>query len=331
MPERRVSHTTASIGISRARRWRAVRAALPLAALNTLGAGSAAAQPNIGQFELKTLECAPGLLEFQSQNAFSWGQPSRLVEDDGSELVFDENSVVKQRHALELEFGFNHFLKMRVGIEFEKERIDDPATIEAANDFEDLELTEYGAELIAVAIPRRGDGAGLGFVAEYEAPIDDDESSALVLGPIVEFQAGPWFATAVPMVVHDFGGNAGDGAQVDDKWDFAYAAQLMYAFSPRWSLALEGYGTVERIGSSGHPSESAELFGDFDQHRLGPVLYYSYVFGGAARSATDSSQLSAEADDDRAGTSLNIGIGFLAGLNGKTPDGTLKLSIEVDF
>ena len=46
---------------------------------------------------------------------------------------------------------------------------------------------------------------------------------------------------------------------------------------------------------------------------------------------TDSSQLSAEADDDREGTSLNIGIGFLAGLNGKTPDGTLKLSIEVDF
>jgi hypothetical protein len=291
-------------------------------------AGRADAEPNIGQFELKTLEVAPGLLEFQSQNDFSSGQPSRQFEDDGSGLVFDENSVVKQRNALELEFGFNHFLKMRVGIEFEKERIDEPATVEEANHFEDLELTEYGAELIAVIVPREGDGAGLGFVAEFEAPIDDDETSALVLGPLVEFQSGPWFAAAVPMVVHDFGGNPDEGEEVDDKWDFAYAAQLMYTFSPRWSLALEGYGTVERIGSTGHPSESAELFGDFDQHRLGPVLYYTYAFGGSSR---NTSQLGPDDDADHEGVSLDVGIGFLAGLNGNTPDETLKLSIEVDF
>jgi hypothetical protein len=240
--------------------------------------------------------------------------------------VFDENSIERQRHALELEFGFNNRIKMRVGIEFEKERIEDPATLEQADDYEDLELTEYGAEIIAVLMPREDDGAGLGFVAEFEAPIDDEESSGLVLGPILEYQSGSWFAAAVPMVVHQFGGEAEDGEEIDDKWDFAYAAQLVYTFSPAWSLALEGYGTVERIGSTGHPSESAEIFGDFDQHRLGPVLYFTYPLGDSNSSASNTLL-----SDDGEGMSLDIGLGLLAGLNSNTPDFTFKLSIEVDF
>jgi hypothetical protein len=289
----------------------------------------ATAEPAIGQFELKTLECAPGLLEFQSQNAWSWGHPERQIDSDGSELVFDENSVVRQRHALELEFGFTSSVKMRVGIEFEKERIEQPPTIERANDFDDLELTEYGAELVAIFVPRQGDGAGLGFVAEYEGPTDGDETSALNLGPIIEFQSGPWFAAAVPMLVHDFGGDPEEGEKTDDKWDFAYAAQLMYIVSPAWSLALEGYGTVERIASTGHPSEAAQTFGDFDQHRIGPVFYYTHLLGGSSPEILSPAWSSDEDESEK--TSLNIGLGFLAGLNENTPDWTLKLSIEVDF
>jgi hypothetical protein len=81
--------------------------------------------------------------------------------------------------------------------------------------------------------------------------------------------------------------------------------------SERWSLALEGYGTVERVAGSGRRSEAAQLFGDSDQHRAGPVFY-----------------LNSGAEDDM---NLAIGIGLLAGLNRHTPDQTLKLSIEVDF
>jgi hypothetical protein len=126
------------------------------------------------------------------------------------------------------------------------------------------------------------------------------------------------------MVVYAFGGEAENGEEIDDKWDFAYAAQLMYTFSPTWALALEGYGTVERIGSTGNPSESAQLFGDFNQHRLGPVLYFTAPLDG---SAPGNSLPTADTE----GTSLNIGLGLLAGLNADTPDLTLKLSIEVEF
>jgi hypothetical protein len=285
-----------------------------------------AAEPFIGQFELKNLESEPGMYEFQSQNAWSWDQPPRQIASGPDGLQFDENSVVRQRHALELEMGLTHSVKMRVGVEFEKERLDDPATIEEANDFGSLDLTEVGAEIIVVVAPREGDGGGLGLVAELEGPIDQEESNNLTLGPILEFQSGRWFAAAVPMFVYAFGGDTEEGEEVDDKWDFAYATQITYTFSDTWALALEGYGTVDRLGNSGNPSEAAELFGDFDQHRAGPVVYYSLGLGSGRRGSA-----LAPGDGEEEGATLTIGLGLLAGLNGNTPDQTLKLSIEVDF
>jgi hypothetical protein len=297
-------------------------------------AGAAFAEPFIGQFELKTLESAPGSYEFQSQNAWAWGHPARrIASDDDDDLLVDENSLARERYALELEIGLTDRLKTRVGVEFERERFDEPDTIAQADDFDDLKLAEVGAELIAVLAPRAGDGAGLGLVAEIEGPLDQQEPNHLVLGPIVELRSGRWFAALVPMVVHSFGGDVEENENVDDKWDFAYAAQLVYEFSESWSLAVEGYGTVERLGNSGSPSEAAEFFGDFDQHRAGAVVYYNYEFArarGASRASEAATLLSASVDEEE-GTTLTIGVGLLAGLNENTPDQTLKLSIEVQF
>ena len=290
----------------------------------------AGAEPSIGQFELKNLESEPGMYEFQSQNAWSWDQPPRRIATGPDNFEVDENSVVRQRHALELEMGLTRSVKMRLGVEFEKERLDEPATIEEANDFGSLDLTEVGAEIIVVIAPRQGDGGGLGLVAELEGPIDQEESNNLTLAPILEFQSGRWFAAGVPMFVYAFGGDTEEGEEVDDKWDFAYATQIAYTFSDTWSLALEGYGTVDRLGNSGNPSEAADLFGDFDQHRAGPVLYYSLDLGGSRGSGRRLSAL-APGSGEEEGATLTIGLGLLAGLNGNTPDQTLKLSIEVDF
>ncbi len=285
---------------------------------------AADAEPFIGQFELKTLESEPGSYEFQSQNAWAWNQPRREIESEDGEILMDENSLFRERYALELEIGLTHALKMRVGVELENERLDDAQTIAEADDFEGLQLEEIGAEIVAVVIPREGDGAGLGFVAEIEGPTDFDGPNNLIVGPIVEYQTGEWFFAAVPMAVRAFGGDEEDGEGRDDKWDFAYAAQFMHRFSDRWALALEGYGTVERLGNSGRRSEAALRFGDSDQHRLGPVVY----FAQALTSGRTSSGAGADDDD---GANLTIGLGLLEGLNSQTPDHTLKLSIEVDF
>jgi hypothetical protein len=295
-----------------------------------VGLGSVAAahaEPFIGQFELKTLDAEAGSYEFQSQNAWAWDQPSRRIDiDDGDELLFDENSLFRERYALELEIGLSHRYKMRIGVEAERERLDDPSSLERANAFGELELEEIGAELVTILIPREGDGAGLGAVVELEGPFDQEGPNNLSLGPIVEFQSGKWFAAAVPMAVYAFGGDTEEGEKVDTKWDFAYAAQLMYRFSTTWSAALEGYGTIERIGSSGHASESVRRFGDFNQHRAGIVFYYARALGSTRTSAIEDDDAEQEESPE-----LTIGFGLLEGLNGNTADHTLKLSIEVDF
>jgi hypothetical protein len=302
--------------------------AAAIAALTVLcgRAGSASADPAVGQFELKTLESGPGFLEFQSQNAWSFGQPRRETTVVDGEQIYDDNSIIKQREALEMEMGLTRHLKMRVGIEFEQERLDDPPSPAEANDFAPLQLDEIGAEVIAIFIPRDGDGFGFGTVVEFERPLEGDEQMSLIMGPIFEYATGPWLVAAIPMLVHDFGGDPDEDGIRDEKWDFAYAAQLAYTFNDNWTLAMEAYGTVERLGNTGTPGEATLAFGDHDQHRIGPILYYSYDFGRSLRPDPPRD------DDGGIETSeLTVGLGFLAGLNENTPDGTLKLSVELDF
>ncbi len=295
---------------------------LSLAALSPVQAG-----PAVGQFELKNLESGQGYLEFQSQNAWSHGQPKRksAINDDG-ELVFDDNTVIRQRHALEMEMGFTSFLKARIGIEYEKERLEEPGVFANANSFDELKLDELGAEVIAVLIPREGDGFGLGAVVEVERPLEREEQMNVILGPIFEFASGPWFVAAIPMMVHHFGGDPNEDGIRDDRWDFAYAAQVAYTISSSWQVAVEAYGTVDRVGGTGDKTEAVEIFGDTDQHRMGPIVYYSYDLGSDL-----VLQPTSAGDDDEENSVVSVGLGYFAGLNKNTPDGTLKFSVEVDF
>ncbi|MBU1210848.1 MAG: hypothetical protein KJ587_06210 [Alphaproteobacteria bacterium] len=301
------------------------------------------AGPAVGQFELKDHEAEPGKLEFQSQNAHSFGQPRRrITRDTDGALLFDDNSVARQRHALEMEATLTTFLRMRVGIEYEKERFEDVDDMAFANAFADLTLDEIAVEVVAILkrVPENG-GIGFGALAEFEHPIQaGDDLNSIVLGPIVEGKFGPWGAVGNLTFVHHFGNGARGGAQPerDQKWDLAYAAQLSYAVNENWLVALEGYGTFDRLGNSGTPGEERATFGDHDLHRAGPLVYYSFSPGkrhgvSEARGlfgADEGESGNAKGDDDD-DMAVTLGVGMLFGLNDHTPDQTLKWSVEVEF
>ncbi|MES9940802.1 MAG: hypothetical protein ABW104_10495 [Candidatus Thiodiazotropha sp. 6PLUC2] len=281
--------------------------------IGVLTSGSVAlCGPAIGQFEVKHLSATPGEIEFQSQNAHMFGNPERDLRNDSGEIQYDDNSVTKQRHALELEFGITNRLKSRIGIEYEKERLDEPDTPEQADEFSGLELSEIGAEVIWVVDPIKENDFGFGLVAEYEQPLEDEEASLLLVGSIFQVDRGEWSSIINLYLVKHLGG---DEPQ-DEKVDFAYATQVGYSLNRDWQIALEAYGTVDRIGNTGSMGEEAQLFGDHDQHRIGPVFYYSGGLG---------------ADSSEEESSVSVGVGLLVGLNGNTPDTTLKWSIEVEF
>lgn len=310
------------------------------------GAGSAVAEPAVGQFELKDLEAEPGEVEFQSQNAWSFGQPRRrIAEEAPGEFIYDDNAVARQRHALEIEMSLTHFLRMRVGIEYEKERLDEPATPAFANAFDDLRLTEVAVEGVVILKPVPQDGGfGFGMLAEFEHPIEPGELNSIVMGPIFGAKKGPLSALLNVLFIKHFGSGetTDEGRERDDKWDIGYAAQLKYDFNAAWALALEAYGTFDRIGNSGQPSEGALLFGDHDQHRAGPIAYYEWRMGarglgpGQARvskvaNVDDDGEAGVGGGDDDEGVLMRLGTGVLFGLNDNTPDATLKLSLEMEF
>jgi hypothetical protein len=283
-----------------------------------------AAGPAVGQFEIKTLDSEPGEVEFQSQNAYAFGNPDRkIVEQPGGEFEVDDNSLARQRNALELEFGITRYLKTRIGIEYEKERREDPATPQSADGYEDLKLDEYAVEAIGIFIPRKGDGFGFGAVVEYEIAAESGGGQSLNFGPIFEWANGPWLVTVIPTLVQSFGGERNEAGQQDEKLDFAYANQVKYRWSSALDIAVESYGTVDRIGGRGGKGDEAALFGDFDQHRLGPVVYWNFTPSFAKSADSDG-----EDDDDQM---VSLGIGTLFGLNDNTPSTTLKLSMEVVF
>lgn len=304
--------------------------------LLALGRG-AGAEPAIGQFEIKDLDNEVGRIELQSQNAHAFGlSRRRFLATEPGDVAYDDNAAIRQRHALEIEMTVSRFHRMRLGIEYEDERLDDPPSPARADAYTGLDLTEVAIENVFILKPLAGDGIGFGALVEYEHPIAAGELNSVVMGPIVQAVSGPWSATANLLFVKHFGDGARspDGLERDDKWDFAYAAQLMYRMSERWAFALEGYGTIDRLGSSGAPDEGARLFGDHDQHRLGPIVYYTFAAGSGAGRAGVKGVAVADDDGGEANESeleVTIGVGALVGLNDNTPDATLKWSVEVEF
>ena len=167
----------------------------------------------------------------------------------------------------------------------------------------------------------------------------------MFLGSALQYAWGPWTATANLYAVKHYGGREElDGARInDERLDFQYAAQLKYRVNDTIALALEGYGVVERLGDSGTKSEERKLFGDFDRHLLGPVVYYSWGGDNGQPAPKAGKRLrvrGAEAngmngDDDKnggsEGTRYTLGAGVLFGLNDNTSDVALKWSLEVEF
>ncbi len=287
----------------------------------------ALAGPAIGQFELKDLEAEPGKAEFQSQNAHTFGNPRRKAvtqpgDDPGeeAETVYDDNSVARQRHALELEGSLTHFLRLRVGIEYEKERVEEPDDIALANGFENLKLDEVALEVVTIfkRVPEDG-GIGFGALAEFESPVGGDDLSSVNFGPIVEMKSGRWGAVGNLLFIYHFGnGDPAEEPVRDKKWDLGYAAQVSYAASENWTFTVEGYGTFDRLGNTGAPGEERAFFGDHDQHRVGPIVYYGFDASGlGGSSGDDEMEMSDEAEED--GVEVSIGVGVLFGLTEHTP------------
>jgi hypothetical protein len=293
------------------------------------------------QFEVEEPEAQQGEVELEYNGDYHFGNPRRQVVEEGGEIIADENEVLRQRHVFAIGFGLTDFFKLSIEAEFEQERLDDFDDIALANSFGDLEATEIQFEGIAVLRPLKGDGFGAAAFISYVAALGDDPNQ-FQIGPILKVAQGKWSATTNLFFIKNIGGGERepDGSIFrDERWDLDYAWRVAYQASESWALALEGFGTFNRLGNSGRKSEAVELFGDQDPHRLGPVAYYTFKHPRSAKMASlkdpngngDGPANGNGNGDDDEGTTVTAGFGVLFGLNEDTSDVALKWSFEVEF
>lgn len=318
-----------------------------------IGAG-APASAQINQFEIKEPKVEKGETEIEYRGDYGFHAPRRrFIEESPGSFAFDDNEFARQRHSLSVGYGFTKWLNLQVGFEAEQERIDEPASPAQANSLGSFKITEIEVEGTIVLVPAGKNGFAAAALFEYNAAVDRAESDQLFLGTALSYARGPWSATANLYLVKNFGGQEEleDARIKDERWDFQYAAQLKYQASKEWAFALEGYGVVERLWNTGTRSEERLLFGDFDRHLLGPVLYYSWSEPKAGKRRGDDDDKRGKKgkdlrvgkkengkkngddkdDDDNEGTTYTMSAGVLFGLNENTSDVTLKWGLSVEF
>jgi len=328
-------------------------------AMGALGAlamiGFAAATPAAAQFNIEEPEAEKGEIEIEYHGAYHSGIPRRrfIVEDPGGpdeEIVGDKNEAVRHGHELEVNLGITDYFKLGVCVEFEKERLEEIDDLEQLNAFDSLKATEIEIQGTFVFVPLKKNGFGLAALVGFSHAFEAEEGNTFKIGPLMKVANGPWSATGNLIFVKHFGGGEfEDGVRVrDERWDLDYAWQLKYDLSKSIGLAVEGYGSFNRLGDSGTRDEGSLLFGDGDTHRIGPVVYYTFGLDrGRGEKAMKLGRMNAgkgkddddkkggkdddDDDDEEEGPSARIGAGVLFGLNDNTSDVALKWNVEVTF
>jgi hypothetical protein len=311
-------------------------ASCPLVGALLLGTPATA---QINQFEIKQPKVEAGEVEVEYLGDYHFGQPRRRFLQTPDGLALDANEFNRQRHTLGIGYGLTNWLGLQVGIEAEQARLEEAETLARANSFDELKVTEIQIEGTIVLVPAPKNGFGAAVLVEHNIALERGEAQQLFLGTALQHNWGPWAATVNLYAVKNIGGREErDGDLIsDERWDFQYAAQLKYRVNSSFALAFEGYGVIERLGSSGTKSDERVLFGDFDRHLLGPAFYYSWGPDDdrpAKRPGKGVRVRSADAVDrngDKDGARYTLGAGLLFGINNNTSDVALKWTLGVEF
>ncbi len=249
-----------------------------------------------GTFDVKTPDITKGETEVSVNTAFFSGYPVN------AELL---------RHSAEIGvgYGFSDWWKAGLKINLDK-------TIGA-----DYQASTAGIETQFLVRKLEGSNIGIGWYAGVDFRIADDATSTLTFGPIFQFGTEKTSFTVNPFLARTFGRNREEGVA------FSYAWQAKQEIREGLAFGIEGYGSVPNIGNS--PGL------DFQEHRIGPVLYFERSLarsaGAMAKSMSIKDAKSAEADKGPDGPKLNIEAGVLFGLTDGTQDVTYKLKGAITF
>lgn len=225
----------------------------------------------------------------------------------------DDNGEGAYEHEEEIEaqLGITNWLMLTVAIGFEEEED------ESSFDFSEIEA----AATIELIDPEKN---GFGFSLfgrisrEFAQEDDDKDEKEFAIGVIAEQTFNDkWLVRGNLFYIGDMKN------EEDEQFDgVEYAYQVRYQMTERFGFGVEGYGS--------HKDYDAEDEDDTNEHKVGPVFYFSTELDRRHE------QVSLKDDDDgkedeEEGMELEAQFGVLFGTNDDTADVTFKWGLELDF
>jgi hypothetical protein len=256
-----------------------------------------AAPATAGTFDVKGAEISKGETEIAVNSAFFNGYPINA-------------DLLRTSVEASVGYGFSDWWKAGLKINFDK-----PVG-------GDLEAVTAGAEVQFLLRKLESRGPAVALFAGVDKRIADDATNTMTVGPLWQWALDDKTSFALnTLFSRTFGTNSEPGT------DFGYAWQLKREVREGFSLGLEAYGVVPNIRNS--PGI------DFQEHRVGPVLYFERSLarsrGPAKISMKDNGKDAGGKDDGDGGPKLNIEAGVLFGLTDGTQDRVYKLKGAVTF
>lgn len=231
-----------------------------------------------GTFEVKSPDIT------QSQTIFSWNSAVRGR--------FPVNSD-PTRYSTELDLGYSPTSWFFIGGKVNSDQAVD----------ENWKTSTVGAEM-QLRFGKARPGFDFGWYSSVDVHVSDQETNTFTFGPIIQFGDDKLSLTLNPFLQKTFGENRTEGL------DFTYGVMAKREIKEGMAIGIEAYGTIPDAGS-GTPVA-------FQEHRIGPVLYFERDFG---QPKTKGGQQPKAA--------LDIGVYF--GMTEATPDVTGKAKLSLTW
>jgi len=273
--------------------------ALALLALGGLLAVGFAASALADVFDIKDTDFRKGEREIELNLAFQRGFPVNAER-------------VRSSAELAIKYGITEWWKFELTAE-----LDEP-------EGQDLRFSTVGIEN-TFALRKLESGIGLGWFTGVDFAVHRDETNTVTFGPILQFGSDKASITLNPLFEKTFGQNREEGVA------FVYAWQAKAEVREHVAVGIEGYGVIPDIGNA--PGI------DFQEHRIGPVLYLDFDLDRNGKpekrlSLKDTGRHGRAGEQeghDEEGPKLALELGVLFGLTEATPDTTVKFKAAASF
>jgi len=198
--------------------------------------------------------------DFASADVFSVDEPEVVKGEQEIEV----NGAVQNgfpvnadpvRYSMEVEYtyGVTKWLSLSPLVDFDKP------------DGDSFDATVAGLESVWFPV-EVGKLLTFAWFTEVEGAVHHDETNSTTFGPIVQFGHDKASLILNPYFEKSFGKNHEEGIEFNYQW------QAKARMTERLALGIEGFGVIPDIGNS--PGI------DFQEHRIGPVIYYEKELAG---------------------------------------------------